>query len=176
MKGVIFVNPERCMGCRSCELACAVDHSESKDLFQAIKEFPRPTARVEVMEMGGISIPLHCRHCDSPPCVAVCPTGAITKAELGGPVVINSELCIGCRSCMLVCPYGVPQLKGGGKVMVKCDFCFERLERGEVPACVEACPTYALKFKTFEETEEETRRRVLSMFGSLPYGEKGGEI
>ena len=82
--------------------------------------------------------------------------------------MIKNELCVGCGFCMLVCPYGVPQLKRDGKIMVKCDLCFERLERGMEPACVEACPTHALKFKTLDEIEGEVRERASLLFRS-PY-------
>ena len=174
MKGVIFVEAERCMACKSCELACAVAHSGSKDLLEALRESPRPVARVEVRDVAGVSVPLHCRHCDPAPCAAVCPTGAIVKTELGGPVVMNEELCVGCRSCVLVCPYGVPQLKRDGTVVVKCDLCFERLEEGRIPACVEACPTKALKFRTLEEAEGEARERALSVFRPPAFLRKGG--
>lgn len=158
-KGMIYVEPERCMACKSCELACAVAHSRSKDLIEAMREEPRPVSRVDVVESAGLVVPLHCRHCDGAPCVQVCPTGAIVKTELGGPVIVRGELCVGCRSCTLVCPYGVPQLSPEGRTIVKCDLCFERLEAGQVPACVEACPTGALKFKRLEEVERETASR-----------------
>ena len=75
----IFVRPERCMGCRSCEIACAVQHSGSKNLFGALADKPEPRKRLYVEMIGGQRMPLLCHHCDEAPCVAVCRTGATSK-------------------------------------------------------------------------------------------------
>ena len=166
MEGNIFIDPERCLACKSCELACAVEHSQSKVLFQAIFEEPRPQplVKVELVREAPIALerltsPLQCRHCEDAPCIAVCPTRALEKRGIEGPVLVHEELCIGCKWCVLVCPFGVIGLRRDGKAIIKCDLCFER--EGE-PACVEACPTKALRFTTVAEFSRERRRKALA--------------
>ena len=95
MKYVIFFDPAKCLGCRSCEVACAVAHSVSKNLTEAIEEFPVPQQRVRVDDLAGSPVPILCKHCEAAPCVQVCPTDAIKKHS-NGPVVVDPELCVGC--------------------------------------------------------------------------------
>lgn len=164
MKGMIFVDIEKCLACKTCELQCAVVHSKSKDLKQAIDEYPLPQRRVKVEAIDELTIPLQCRQCEDAPCVKICPTRAIEKSEVEQPVLINEQLCIGCKWCILVCPFGVIGMDREGKVVIKCDLCFERLKDDKLPACVEACPTKALKFKTSEEVAAEKRKEYLVKF------------
>ncbi|OIO96425.1 MAG: hypothetical protein AUJ92_05990 [Armatimonadetes bacterium CG2_30_59_28] len=164
----IVVEVERCLGCRSCELACAVAHSQSKVLERAIFETPRPRPRIFVEGAANFAIPLQCRHCETAPCMEICPTHAVTRRGEQGPVVIEHERCIGCEYCVLVCPFGVMRMDEDRGVTLKCDLCYERLERGQQPACVEACLTHALEFRDADAIATETRRRaaqavVLSM-------------
>jgi len=158
-KGII-VDIEKCLACKSCEIACAVAHSQSKKLEEAIGEMPRPQRRVTVLSAGEFAVPLQCRHCEDAPCIAVCPTGAIHRLEAEGPVLIEQEKCIGCKYCLIVCPFGVIELSGDGKAMIKCDLCFERARAGQEPACVEACPTKALKLVSEKELAAGKRRRA----------------
>jgi carbon-monoxide dehydrogenase iron sulfur subunit len=157
MKGIIVVDVERCMGCKSCELECAVAHSKAKSLIEALLEEPRPVARVTVEAIEGYSLPMQCRHCEDPPCVAVCPSQALTKLGVGEPVVLKNDRCIGCKMCILICPFGVMALSRDGKVITKCDLCIERLEEGHEPACVRACPTHSLRYMSVEEALKEKR-------------------
>jgi carbon-monoxide dehydrogenase iron sulfur subunit len=161
MKGIIVVDIGRCLGCRSCELACAVEHSQSRDLIKAIKEDPLPQYRVEVETAGDLILPLQCRHCEDAPCVAVCPTHALEKPSLDSPVNIKEDLCIGCKWCILVCPFGVIKLRRDGKAIIKCDLCQQRTEEGREPACVEACPTGALKFMEIEKLARQRKGEFL---------------
>ncbi|AKB74725.1 CO dehydrogenase iron-sulfur protein CooF [Methanosarcina lacustris Z-7289] len=163
MKDVI-IRPERCMGCHSCEVACAVAHSKSKNLFLALGEEPAPKKRiyVEYIPALGASMPITCRHCEDAPCVSVCPTKALSRDPVTNTVSHNPERCVDCWTCSTVCTrfsslyqlilvagcwtssmncnYGVisRQIEAG----VRCDLCKGR----ELPACVEACPTHALVF------------------------------
>ena len=153
MKYVIFFDPNKCLGCRSCEIECAVSHSSSKNLLSAIEEKPTPEQRVHVEDLDGSPVPLLCKHCEAAPCIQVCPTEAIKKHS-DGPVTVDSELCVGCSSCVIVCPWGIPRLDRNRKMIIKCDLCIDRLEEGMEPACVKACPTKALTFKSIDELME----------------------
>jgi carbon-monoxide dehydrogenase iron sulfur subunit len=132
------------VACRAWEIACALAHSQSKDLVAATKEKPRPGPRLRVVPVEDRTLTVQCRHCDNPPCVAVCPVGAMAKEGLDAPVILDLETCIGCRLCLIVCPFGSVTLNADGKAVLKCDLCRERAALGLPPACVEACPTEAL--------------------------------
>ena len=161
----IFCRIERCIGCRSCELACAVEHSQSKELGAAAQEEPRPAHRISVQavdEKGGKvrlrSVALQCRQCAEPACAAACIAGGIVKDEETGVVRFNPDRCVGCWSCTMVCPHGAIIRMTDRGLAVKCDRCPDR----EVPACVDACPTRALMFCTPEEFEALCREEEVS--------------
>ncbi len=158
MSCIIAVDAEKCMACKSCELECAVAHSVARELLAAAVESPAPRARVTVMGVAGMAIPLQCRHCEDAPCVAICPSQALQKPETSSPVITRAELCIGCKSCVLVCPFGVISMGADGKSVIKCDLCIERLEEGQQPACVVACPTHALSLQEVEAVAIHHRR------------------
>ncbi len=145
MGKVIMVTVEKCLACKSCEIACALAHSKSEVLEEAITEQPQPRRRVTVEAVEEFGVPMQCRHCEDAPCIAVCPTSAIHRPQADGPVLIEQERCIGCKFCLVVCPFGVINASDDGKVMIKCDLCIERTKAGQEPACIEACPTKALK-------------------------------
>jgi carbon-monoxide dehydrogenase iron sulfur subunit len=165
----VFVNPERCIGCLQCELACAVEHSASRDESVAFRELPTPRKRVHV-EPGpvpGLAFPNRCRHCDPAPCLNVCPTGAILRDAEVDVVLVNAKRCIGCAMCAVVCPFDVltfhPLAEGVGPevpVAVKCDGCVDRLRIGEEPACSEVCKVDALVFGELNELVGAGRVRV----------------
>jgi carbon-monoxide dehydrogenase iron sulfur subunit len=138
----IFVRIDRCVGCRTCELACAVEHSASKSLFAAIAETPVPRKRLYIEATEGYNVPLLCRHCEDSPCVRSCVTGALSQDALTRIVSHDADKCIGCWMCTMVCPYGVIGRKKEQRVAVKCDRCPDR----DQPACVDACPTQALVY------------------------------
>ncbi len=154
MERTIYVEPERCLGCSSCELACAVAHSQSGELFQAIRENLLSEPRLQVEVVGDQPLPLHCLHCEDAPCVQVCPTEAMAKTGPGEPVICDRERCVGCSLCVLACPYGVLRLDRGGKKVLKCDLCIGRLGQGLEPACAEACPSSAIQFLPLEEIDQ----------------------
>jgi len=164
MSKVIMIDIERCLACKSCEIACAVAHSQSKVLEESITEQPRPQNRVTVESAGEFGVPMQCRHCEDAPCITVCPTQAIHRHDPRGPVLIDRDLCIGCKFCLMVCPFGVIDVSSDGKMMIKCDLCFERAKQGKEPACIEACPTKALKFADERELINGKRHRAAVEF------------
>ncbi|KKG17829.1 carbon monoxide dehydrogenase, partial [Methanosarcina sp. 2.H.T.1A.15] len=104
MKDVI-IRPERCLGCHSCEVACAVAHSKSKTLFSALGEEPAPKKRISVEYISALeaSVPITCRHCEDAPCVSVCPTKALSRDTITSTVSHNPERCVDCWTCSTVC-------------------------------------------------------------------------
>ena len=158
MKKAIVVNIEKCMACKGCEIACAVVHSKTKVLEEAIMETPGPQHMVTVEAAGEFGVPMQCRHCEDAPCITVCPTAAIHRHSTNDPVLIDREKCIGCNYCLMVCPFGVIDITHDGKAVAKCDLCLERTKAGEEPACVEACPTGALKFGSEKELTKSKRK------------------
>jgi carbon-monoxide dehydrogenase iron sulfur subunit len=140
------IDAGRCVACGRCELACAVAHSRTKDLFGAVTEPVPPRARITVVERGGIPIPLTCIHCDDPPCAAACPSGAIERRE-SGEVILDEGRCVGCGACAVACHLGVPILRSDGRAYIKCDLCVGRTSAGLIPACAEACKVGAITFR-----------------------------
>jgi carbon-monoxide dehydrogenase iron sulfur subunit len=139
----IFVRPSRCVACKSCEIACAVNRSSlSKRLPEAILESPAPLARVRVEDTGtGNGFAVQCRHCEDAPCLDACPAKALHR-DTTGLVLLHDERCIGCWMCVMVCPFGAPQPFRDVRKMLKCDACTGM----DAPFCVESCPTEALVY------------------------------
>lgn len=160
MAKVIVVEEGRCLGCKSCTIACAMAHTEAETLVEAVWSENPPQPRVHVEPIGAGAMPLQCRHCEDAPCVAICPTGAIRRVSEDGPVLLDAERCIGCRFCVFVCPFGVIEMSRDGKAMTKCDQCVDRTQAGEEPACVAACPTGALRFVELNDWLRQRRHRA----------------
>lgn len=133
------------MGCRLCEVYCTVEHSKSKDIIKAYKrEYPRPLSRVRVEEVKPLSFAIQCRHCEDPPCVIACLSGAMRFDEETGLVMHDANKCVGCWTCIMVCPYGAIIMgTSSRKVVAKCDLCPDL----DIPACVANCPNEALMYK-----------------------------
>jgi carbon-monoxide dehydrogenase iron sulfur subunit len=152
----IYVRQERCTGCKSCEIACAVQHSASKTLFGAIFEDPAPQKRLFVEESEGFRMPVLCRHCEEAPCVNSCITGCLYH-DANGFVRRKKSRCIGCWTCIMVCPFGVVTRDLQKHLAVKCDHCHKL----DVPACVNACPTRALELVEIDNLPKTKRERVV---------------
>ena len=161
----IYVRPELCTGCKSCELACAVEHSRSKNLIGAMMEPypPHPRLYIEAVEKSSfefLKIPMTCRHCDPAPCIAACIPQAMHRS--GTDAVTNvggKNACIACGMCVMMCPFGMITRapSPAGKVMaLKCDLCPDI----SAPACVSACPERALVFMEGDEFAHEKRQRA----------------
>lgn len=143
----IFVNEERCLGCRLCEWECAFANSGLDRMFKLknrfISEFT-PRIRVEGEPNGKINFAVSCRHCTDPVCVHSCIAGALFKDDKG-VVGINRDKCVGCFTCVLVCPYGAIMPAADGKIATKCELCTDN-SFGE-PNCVKHCPNRAIVYE-----------------------------
>jgi Fe-S-cluster-containing dehydrogenase component len=140
----IVVDLERCLACKSCEVACASAHAGIDDIAEAVQGDAPMVTRVRVVEAGGAPVPVQCRHCIHPACVAVCPVDALSRDPDGGPVRLDMEKCIGCKGCVVACPYGAMEYWEQLESVAKCDLCEGIVGDGQEPACVAACPTRAL--------------------------------
>ncbi|MDD4649189.1 MAG: 4Fe-4S binding protein [Desulfoplanes sp.] len=174
----VFVDVERCVGCRHCELACARAHQEPvPDSGQPLgPDSPRSRISVE-LGVDFLTFPLKCRHCNPAPCVQVCPTGALYRDPEFDTVLIQEDLCISCGMCAMVCPFGAMTFavskKTGKKTAYKCDNCIDRQKKDQLPACVEACKTGALTFGYVNEIIKEAKKNiVLDLTRTIQGGQK----
>jgi formate dehydrogenase iron-sulfur subunit len=153
---VVHMDLGRCVYCRGCEVACKREHNGHSNMSVVLLDDDSP-------------VPMNCRHCEKSPCMAVCPTAALSREE-GGPVTLQTMKCIGCRLCAMACPFGVLTLDALSKVMRKCDMCEDRLAEGLSPACVTTCPARALTYEEFDVVMQKVRERaataILSGVGS----------
>lgn len=154
----ILVDITKCIGCRSCEQACKQIHGFPAESEKELS----PTALTVVQERGDRFVRRMCMNCQDPACASACLVGALKKTALG-PVTYDSSKCIGCRYCLVACPFNVPRYQWSKLVpfVTKCDMCFERQGKGQLPACVEACPVQASIAGWRDEILEEAQRRVL---------------
>lgn len=158
MQPIIF-DLELCNGCLTCVLACAAAHSGSGTIPGAMAE--GALSRIQVLPARGRAVPVACRHCEDPPCVDACMTGAMRKDPRTG-VVTNEgseQACAGCWMCVMACPYGAITQDVAGKVAIKCDRCVG----SPSPACVEACPNLAILLMDVDSFAEERARRLASV-------------
>lgn len=160
MSKVMIVNVERCVGCHSCELACALAHTKAGDLAKAIQNGEKPGIRIAVEVYGNKPVPLHCHHCEVAACMMVCPSGAIHRKGEREPVLVDQDKCIGCKMCVQACPFGMMTINTSGKGVLKCDLCIHRLEQGMNPACVTACPTKAVLYVEDSAVSKEKRKQI----------------
>ena len=154
----IYVDVDKCLACRSCEIACAVQHSLAKNLVSALREELQPRPRVHLGSSPDLKgLPLQCRHCEEPYCVDACISGAISKDPETGLINIDEDRCVGCWMCIMVCPFGVVKPSREKKVALRCDLC----QGEEVPACVKACPTKALFFGEAEDFKKIVKKSTV---------------
>jgi Fe-S-cluster-containing hydrogenase component 2 len=146
MQKILFVEPERCSGCRICEAVCSL-HQE--------KVFNPERARIHVVKWdnAGIYIPMICQQCETPFCETVCPVRAIYRKDDTGALIIDYNICVGCKLCVTFCPFGGAGIDIEGKI-IKCDLC-----NGD-PQCVKNCEPEALKF--IEATTINLRKRRIA--------------
>ncbi|MEN2982734.1 MAG: 4Fe-4S dicluster domain-containing protein [Thermus sp.] len=137
-----------CVGCAACAVACKMENEVPPGVFnlwireRELGSYPHPVVEFR---------PEQCLHCENPPCVPVCPTGASYQTK-DGLVLVDPKKCIACGACIAACPYDARYLHPAGYVS-KCTFCAHRLAQGKVPACVETCPTYCRTFGDLDDPE-----------------------
>jgi formate dehydrogenase iron-sulfur subunit len=170
--GTLFDSTE-CIGCRQCQIAChdlrssvdpeaevGITEENPKDLsgntWTLVKLY-----RDETDKTTYSFVKVQCMHCVDPACASACPVGALEKTP-GGPVVYHKELCIGCRYCMAACPFSIPKYQWSKvfPLVRKCDFCVDRQNAGQQPACAEACRIGALKYGKRSDLLTEARARI----------------
>jgi formate dehydrogenase iron-sulfur subunit len=170
-----FTDTTICIGCKACEVACKNWNGLSSDVFtlsgdsydntrelngenwrhvQFIEQFPEDRVGGRWLLMSDV-----CKHCVHAGCLEVCPTGAIIRTEYD-TVVIQADVCNGCRDCIAACPFGVIEINPVSRTAMKCTLCYDRLQSGLEPACSKACPTESIKFGTLEELHGIANERV----------------
>jgi electron transport protein HydN len=168
LNSFVLADPKKCIGCRVCEVACAIAHTDKEIKTVGNMDFSiKP--RLYLVKTPEVTMPVQCRHCEDAPCLKSCPVSAIK--EQTNKIVIDEAGCIGCKSCMIACPFGAIELivsqqedikdnqdglRNEQEVIAsKCDLC-----GGRLPACVEACPRNALQYVDMEK--ERTHRRIVA--------------
>ena len=188
-KGML-IDTTRCVGCRGCQVSCkawnelpagAASFSESGTSPRHLdaNNFTRVIFRDVPAAGGGVRsvfVKRQCMHCEDPACAAACPVGALTKTQ-AGPVVYDDARCIGCRYCMVACPFSVPKFQWDARApyIRKCTFCADRQAAGLRPACASTCPAEAISFGDRPKLLEEARRRIAASPGRYApevYGER----
>ena len=173
----VLVDTTVCIGCRRCEWACKKAHNlpagdiESYSDESVFQQMRRPGndgyTRVNRYDNAWDSnkptnVKVQCMHCDKPACVSACIVGAFSKQE-NGAVIWDTDMCIGCRYCMVACPFQIPTFEYDKAIQPninKCDFCYERTKDGLLPACVEICPVEALIYGKRRDLIEIADKRV----------------
>jgi formate dehydrogenase iron-sulfur subunit len=189
VKGLL-IDTTRCIGCRGCQVACkswnelpaektSFSDSGSNPRYLDANNFTRVLFRESTAPGGAVRwsfVKRQCMHCLEPACASACPVGALVKLD-DGPVVYRDDRCIGCRYCMLACPFQIPKYEWGSRVpyVRKCTLCADRLALGKEPACVATCAGGALLFGDRDKLLAEAHRRIESKPGHYApevYGEK----
>ncbi|SDE74244.1 4Fe-4S dicluster domain-containing protein [Sporomusa acidovorans] len=154
----VIGNPDLCIGCRTCELACVLAHTKKQLGTEEIKSVPF-LPRLSVVKTEDISVPIQCRQCEDAPCAEACPEKAIVHR--GQAIYVLAEKCVGCKNCLLACPIGAVYLtrtaeNAPQKTAYKCDLC---AEIPDGPQCVQKCPTKALKIMLPESIASSVKEK-----------------
>ncbi len=169
---VMVIDARRCYGVQACTVACKAEYKvplgENRSWVEEIEKGNFPN-------VSRSFLPRLCNHCDNPPCVSVCPTGATWKRDEDGIVVVDPNVCIGCKYCLQACPYDMRFINQDTGSADKCDFCIHRVSQGLEPACVEACPSRARIFGDLNDTESEVYKLIAENPVTTLRPEKGTE-
>lgn len=164
----MLIDAARCTGCAACRIACQLQWQLPPDVFFNRLEFRErgtyPAARQDI-------VPVQCMHCDNPPCATVCPTKATYKRD-DGLVLIDHKKCIGCKYCVVACPYDVRQMNDRG-IPEKCRFCAGFIEKGEQPPCVSTCMNDVRVFGDLDDPASVISRKIKTVKTRRLAEEKG---
>ena len=145
----VSADPDKCVGCQICEYICSMNTEKA---FNPLK------SRIRVVRINQlINMPVTCRLCENPPCVAACPRDALTQSEETGVISVDKDKCNGCGWCIEACDYGAIMVHPDKKVVFICDLC---KDKGE-PQCVKWCPEEALTFVTAEQLAQKSRAKAV---------------
>jgi Fe-S-cluster-containing dehydrogenase component len=154
----MVIDTKKCVSCMDCVIACKTENRvpEGFDRDWLVNESTGkfPTISLELRSE-------RCNHCDNPPCVYCCPTGASHIHDLGGIVLVTPDLCIGCKACLASCPYDARFIHPDGYAD-KCTFCVHRVEQAMNPACVSVCPTHCMYFGDLDDPNSEVNKLLNS--------------
>jgi formate dehydrogenase iron-sulfur subunit len=166
-RGVLY-DATRCKGCRGCEYDCAAANQlpeppPAKEItgLRKTDETRNTVVNEHDTSKGKVFLKTQCMHCNEPACAAACLTQAMHKTT-AGPVIWDGDKCMGCRYCMVSCPFDSPKFEyhSANPKIHKCTMCYDRLKTGEMPACVYNCPNEALQYGTRRELVKEARKRI----------------
>jgi Fe-S-cluster-containing dehydrogenase component len=164
----ILYDSTRCAGCQTCESACAEANglpepvgSIEAGVVRKTDESHRTVVNAYNSTKGEVYVKKQCMHCNEPACTAACLTQAMYKTE-DGAVIWRGDKCMGCRYCMVSCPFDIPKFEyhSANPKIEKCNMCFDRLSEGKIPACVENCPAEAMVFGKRRDLIKEARKRI----------------
>lgn len=164
MSKAILTDITKCIGCLECVAACKKTHNLPEDVPRVWQKNDGLSAEnwtSIIRKPDEHFVRKQCRHCLEPSCASVCPVGALHKTEIGA-VVYDSDKCLGCRYCMMACPYGIPRYEWDKAVpyVQKCILCYDRIIEGKQPACTEACPQQATIFGERKELLKIAHKRI----------------
>ena len=154
-RAAFYFDSSSCSGCKTCQMACKDKHDLAvgqvwRRVYEVTGGGWKKQGTSWKQDVFAYNLSMSCNHCADPICVKNCPTHALTKRH-DGVVQINQDVCIGCKYCSWVCPYGAPQYNPDTGKMGKCDLCADYLDSGKNPSCVDACPMRALDFGDFND-------------------------
>jgi len=147
MAKILMIDYEKCTGCRLCEQVCSVKH-------EGVSNPARSRIKVVKWEDEGLYIPMACQQCESAPCISACPTNARCRDEHLGVVATDYDRCIGCRTCLVVCPFGAIGFDPIAKKVISCDLC-----DGD-PTCIRFCETRALQYVEESAINKQRQREA----------------
>jgi len=153
----MVIDARKCTGCHACTVACKAEFEVPLGVNRSWVEYVEKGTYPNVSRSF---LPRLCNQCSDPPCVSVCPTGATYKRKEDGIVVVDSDICIGCKYCMQACPYDARFINPNTGTADKCDFCLHRVTKGLEPSCVNTCQGRARIFGDLNDPDSEVARLV----------------